>query len=139
MQSPQQIADKWAARTANAGQAYADGIRAVTESPTQKAAAAADRYAAGVQRAVSSGRFQGGLLRVSLQDWQRNAIEKGQNRLATGVNAAKGKMSQFLAEFLPHLAQLDSVLASMPRGGLEENIARANAVMRHNAQFRRRS
>lgn len=137
MQSPQAIAEKWAQRAGAAGQAYTDGINAVTESPTAKAAARADAYQAGVMRAVATRKFQDGLMRVGVQDWKNAAIQKGAARFTTGVQHAKGKMAAFLNEFLPFLESVKAKLAAMPRGDLEQNLARMMENARAIAQFRR--
>lgn len=136
--SAQQIAAKWRANLASSTQAIEDGVNGVVESPTAAAARSVNRMVEGVQRAAQEGRIQAGLLSVSKEDWQRAMREKGIPRIASGAAAAEGEMTSFMNEFLPHLDQLKSKLSSMPRGTLEQNIARANEAMRHNAKFRRR-
>jgi hypothetical protein len=64
-------------------------------------------------------------------------LEKGIGRVASGAQAAKSKMQDFFTDFIPHLEAGVRELQTMPRGDLEANIARANAMMRHNAKFRR--
>lgn len=136
-QSAKTVADKWQRNTSGSIQSYKDGINAVTQSPTEKAAAAVDRQVAGVQRAAAEGKTQRALLRVSLADWRKAAIDKGANRLASGVQAAVGKVESFLGEFLPYVEQGRDQLSSMPRGDVEQNIQRMVAMVRHNAAFRR--
>lgn len=138
MLTPQQVTDKWANNTANAGEAYKAGINAVTDSQMVKAAAAADRYQSGVMRAVASNKYQNGLLRVSISDWKSAAINKGANRLSTGVTQAKSKFAAFMGEFLPFLDGLKTQLQSMPRGDINQNKARMNAAVDYIAGFRRR-
>lgn len=137
MRTPQQIADKWARNAAAAGQSYEEGINAVQEAPTHKAAAAVDRYVAGVNRAAADGKFQAGLMRVTLAAWKNAAISKGKNRLQSGVTAAKDKMQSFLAEFLPYVEQVKQSLP--PRGDFAQNMARMNANAEALHNFRRRS
>lgn len=130
-------ADRWASGMANSTEKIKAGVNAVTVAPTQKAAARLDAYLAGVQRAVSSGKMADSLNRVTLQDWQRAMTDKGVNRVAGGAAAAKPKFQNFMAEFLPFLDAGKRQLESMPRGGLEENIQRAVAMMRYTATFKR--
>lgn len=132
-----EIAAKWRQRTAAATQAMEDGVNAVTEAPTHKAAAAVDRMVAGVQRAAAEGKIQAGLLRVDLASWKKSMREKGIPRIATGVAAAEGDFGAFMAEFMPHIEQGKQKLKSMPRGTIEQNIARMVETVRHNASFRR--
>lgn len=133
--TPQQIADKWAANMGGSVEAMKAGINAVTEAPTMKAAAAVDRQVAGVVAAAASGKTQRALQAVSLESWKQAILTKGIGRVATGAAAAKNKMAAFMNEFLPFERSL--VQSLPPRGDLETNIQRANAVMRGNANFRR--
>jgi hypothetical protein len=135
--TPQAAADRWANGMANSVEKIKTGVNAVTVAPTQRAAQRLDAYLAGVQRALQSGKMQAALERVTLQDWQRAMNEKGANRVAGGAMAAKGKFQSFMSEFLPFVEQAKRELESMPRGDLEQNIARANAMMRKLATFKR--
>lgn len=137
MLSPAQIAANWASGMANSTEKMRNGINAVTEAPTAKAARAVDRMVAGVQRAAAEGKIQAGLEAVTLEDWKRAMLDKGLGRVASGAQGAKGSFQDFMNEFIPHLQAGQRELETMPRGDLEANIARANAMMRHNARFRR--
>ena len=136
MPTPQQAANNWARGLANSTEKIRQGIQGVTESPMEKAASRADAYAQGVQRAVSEGKYQSGLRSVSLDEWKRQSLEKGVNRIAGGAEASKGKMASFLTEFLPFVQQGMAQLP--PRGTVEQNIERSVQMMRHNSKFRRR-
>lgn len=113
------------------------GIAAVTESPGDKAAAAADRYAAGVAKAVETGRYAEGCRSVSLEEWKRLATEKA-SRIQQGVKEAEGKMVNFLAQLLPYAQQVKREIASMPKGTLADSIARSTAAIEKMSQFRYR-
>lgn len=137
MPSAQTVANNWKNGMAASGEKLRAGVNAVTESPMAKAAARSDAMLQGVQRAVASGKWQAGLQRVSLEQWKKDMLEKGAARVATGAAAATSKVQAFFQEFLPHVQAGLNSLEAMPRGGIEENIARAAAMMRHNATFRR--
>jgi hypothetical protein len=134
---PKQIASKWARNLQGAQGAIQEGVRSVTESPTEKAARRADAYVQGVQRAAADGKWQEALRSVSLEQWREAMLVKGVGRVGTGAQAAIPKVEAFLSEFLPHVEAGQRKLASMPRGDLSANIARAVAMIEHNAQFRR--
>jgi hypothetical protein len=136
MKNPQAVADKWAAKLGASGQAIKDGIDAVTTSPTLKAAQQVDRYVMGVQEAASSGKWQRGLQKVSLQDWKDAMTNKGLTRITSGATAAKPKMAAFMQKLLPYQDNVVKQLDSMPRGGLQENIARAVFVMQKMSEFK---
>ena len=137
MLSPAAAAAKWSRNTQAATKSMQDGVNAVTQSPTEKAAQAVDRQVQGVIRAQQEGRTQAALRAVSLDSWKQSMINKGIPRVAQGVQASVSKMEKFNAAFYPHLQTGLQMLESMPRGGLSENINRAVAMMNHNASFRK--
>ena len=105
--------DKWKRNTSAAGPSYTAGVMAVTEAPGAKAAAAVDKYEAGVRKAIDEGTFAENSRKVSLQSWQQSASE-GASRLASGVKKGEGKMQKFLGEFLPFAQQVSDQIQSMP-------------------------
>lgn len=135
MVSAQVAAANWKSGMAGAGQKMQAGVDAVQEAPSQAAIRAIPRYLEGVNRAVSDGKLERGLNRVSLQDWKTAMKTKGIQRIASGAAAAEGKMASFLAEFLPYQEQGVQALKSMPRGDLQQNIQRAVFMMEHAAKF----
>jgi hypothetical protein len=139
MLTPQQIGEKWASKMATSSEAYKLGIGAVQESPMAKAAASSELYLKGVQEAVSSGKWQSGLNRVSLQQWKESCLTKGVQRIASGAMAAKNRVIDFQSQWLPFLQANVQRVRSMPKGGLENGIARAVEMIRLNSQFRRQN
>lgn len=137
MKNATDVANKWANNLASSTTSMQQGVQAVTTAPTQLAAQAQTAYLAGVQKAVSSGKWANALQRVSLADWQQAMIQKGIPRVASGATAAKGKFANFMQQFLPWVQQGQQQLATMPRGTLDQNIQRAVFMMQHNAQFQR--
>lgn len=131
--TPQQVADKWANNLGAANQAITDGVNGVTTAPTQLAAAAQQRYIAGVQQAVTSGKYVNGLNRVTLQDWKDAMLRKGLARVGPGAAASKGKFANFMTQLLPFQQQLIGSLP--PRGDLNANIARMTAFAQGMSQF----
>ena len=121
-----EVYNDWAAKTtAAASTKYKQGISRVTENPAAKAAAKANEWAAGVQRALQNGKYVSGLGKVTLSMWQQRSITKGANNIAGGVAAAKDKMMAHLADALPFAAQVKQQIASMPKGEFEAGMARA--------------
>lgn len=138
MLTPQQVAEKWRANTSNAQQAFKDGVNGVQTAPGQRAAAAADRFLAGVQASVSSGRWQQKVAGVSLESWKASMVGKGAARIAGGVAAAVPKMQDFMTRWLPYEADLSARIAAMPKGDLASAQARANFAIAYNAAFSKR-
>ena len=134
MLTPQQAAQKWSRNLASSGESIREGVQDVTQSPTAKAADRAEAYVAGVTRNVD--KWQRGLKKVSLEDWKQAMLTKGLPRIAAGASAGEPKMLSFLDSFLPYVAAGKKDLERMPRGDLQTNIARAVAMMEHNAKFK---
>lgn len=135
--SASEATEKHARRTIGAVEDYRNGVQRVTESPTAKAAASKDKWLAGIQKAAEKGKFEGGLRRVSLDQWKSKTLAKGAGRIAAGVTESKGKTEAFFKDFLPHLATGMAKVNSLPSATLEDSIARASEMIRHNANFSR--
>lgn len=131
-----EVAAKWAQRTAGAGEAYASGIRNARRDPMQAAKAAKATYVARVQEAAANGKYERGLDRVTRAEWERASIEKGQSRLASGAQASQGKMGDFMGKFLPHAEQVSQQVRGMPNATMEDRLNRMVANARGNAKFK---
>ncbi len=132
--SAESIAQKWATNLGASTQSIRDGVAAVSESPTEKAAARQDAWLAGVQRAHSNGKFADRLRSVTLDEWKRAMVEKALPRIGAGATAAQPIFRNFMSQFMPHVQQ---GVESLPaRGDMNQNIQRAVEMIRHNAGFK---
>lgn len=131
MPTPASAAQKWATNLGGATQRYTDGVNAVTTSPGQLAAQAADRYVAGVQANVQ--KFAANSAALTLQDWKTASAGKGAQRLASGAQAAQPKIQGVFGQLFPYIEQVRSSLPA--RGDLEQNIARSSAFQRGMSRF----
>lgn len=131
MPTAQEAAQRWVQNTSGATQRYTDGVNAVTTSPGQAAARQADLWAANV--AAAKQKFAANSAKVSLDQWKTAAVQKGAQRLASGVQAAQGNYEQALGKLLPYIA---SAVQGLPaRGNLEANINRMTGFVRKMAQY----
>lgn len=89
VKSLDKISEKWSRVSQNSQRAYEDGIRNPRADWAENTAKAANAYAAGVQAAVSSGRFAKGVQAAGNSKWQQNAIEKGPGRWAEGIRLSQ--------------------------------------------------
>lgn len=137
MPSPSVAAKNWQQNLTNATTKITQGVQAVQVAPTALAAQAADKYAAGVQQAVATGKYQNGLMGVSLQSWQQSMINKGVPRIASGASAALDKTTKAFTSLYAHIQSGLAQLESMPRGGLDNNLARGNAFARYMATYKK--
>ncbi len=130
-----EVAEKHARRLSGAVDDIRKGVEGVTESPTEKAAAAADKMLARLQAKVLDGTWARRLRSVSLGDWKAAMLEKGVGRIAVGVQAAIPKTTEFYAQLLPFEQSLKTTIDAMPDVTLEDSIARSSAWIRGMAEF----
>ena len=132
----QQVAERWSQRGSNSGETVRAGVASVQENPAEKAAAAKDRWLAGVQRAAQNGKYEAKLRQVTLADWKNAMINKGIPNMQNGYTVAKAKFARFMEQWLPYVRQGAAQIRMMPKNNLDQSIARAVAMIRHNAAFR---
>ena len=133
---PATIAKRWSQNLGASQEKIREGVQAVTQSPTARAAAADVKYLAGVQRGVA--KWKSRLNAVTLSEWQTAMVEKGLPRVAQGAMAAEGKVSNFMTQFLPYVDTAAATVRAMPNLTLEDAVNRAAAMIRANAKFQYR-
>lgn len=132
--TPQQIAARWSQRLSASTQQIQEGVARVQVAPGQKAAAQKQAYLTNV--AAKADKWERNVRAVTLEDWKA-ATTAGAARVAAGAQAKQGKVEKFLGEFLPFVDQVQAKVAAMPRGTLEQNLARMVANARELSQFKR--
>ena len=135
--SAQEVASKWARRAQAATQDLTNGINSVKEAPGAKAAAKQQKMLTNITAAIQSGKWADRVSAVTLADWKKAMIEKGVSRYGQGVQAAEGKMQNFMSELLPYQESLKSTVSNMPDLTLEDSIARMSAWTRGMANFKK--
>ena len=135
--TPEEFQDKHARRLKGSIEDMRQGIERVTESPTAKAAAKKDKMKQNLVASIDSGKWEAGLKRVTLDEWKTKMIDKGLNRVASGIDGAKDKVIAFAGEFLPHLDKIQEELKKMPDLTLEDSITRMTHQVRRAAEFKR--
>lgn len=136
--TPGQIARKWQEKTSAATNDVKIGVMAVERSPTEAAAAKAEEWISGLNRAYREGIWQRALGRVTLQAWQQAMIEKGIPVIADRVRRATPKYQRFAEAWANYMQSVMAQLQQMPRGTLEQNLARSAFVIRQAAAARGR-
>lgn len=133
--NPNQAVAKWVTNLSASTDRMTSGAQAVQVAPGVKAAQAADKW---LQRVTAAKpKFIANVQRVSLQDWQNSYINIGIPRVGQGAQAKQGKVLAFMSEFLPYLQNGLTTIDKMPSVTLEDGIARATAMIRYNAKFKR--
>lgn len=125
--NPQQVTEKYLKRIKSSTDEIKAGIQSVTEAPGAKAAKKKAKLVQNWQTAIESGKWERNVAAVSLEEWKKQALEKGVNRIGTGAEAAKDKVLQFqtqLLEFQKGLkAKVDNMDDSTPEARQAKMIA----------------
>lgn len=124
---------KWLNNIGSATDRMKQGAMGVSVAPGQKAAASADKWLQRVQQAKA--KYQNNVGRVTLQQWQDAYINVGIPRVSQGAQAKQAKYTAAMADFLPYLAQGVAKIDAMPKVTLQDSIARATAMIQHNANY----
>lgn len=130
-----QATAKWLSGLQNASARMAAGADAVTVAPGQLAAAASGKWLAKVTAAQQ--KFATNVQRVGLAEWQNSYKTIGIPRVAQGAQQKQAKVTAFMDQFLPYLQTGLQTIDKMPSTTLEDGIARATAMIRYNAKFKR--
>jgi hypothetical protein len=134
---PGNVAKKWVGGMQRATESMEAGVKAVTEAPGMKAAAAADKWAEGVRKAKESGKFARRASKTTLSEWQQSMIKKGIPRVSEGAAQAESEFAKFMGEFLPVAYASSDEIAGMPSGTKEASRARMNRNFDNISNFKR--
>ncbi len=122
----EQSGDKWQRRAAVAGPDYQAGVQSPRVPWAQASKAADANYRAGVTAAATAGRYAQGVGRAGDERWRSNAIAKGPNRFAEGVQLAVGTWQN---RFQPYQTAIAGVqLPARGPAGSPQNLQRVAAV-----------
>lgn len=133
----QQVSQKWSQNLQASTTSITNGVNAVTQAPTQLAAQQVSQYLSGVQNAVTSGKWQASLNKVSLSDWKTAMLNKGVPHIQTGAVQGQAKVQNAFSQLLPYIySGRDQINASNPRGNLQQNLQRANAFATYMSQYK---
>ena len=102
-----QISRKWTTVTPGRANEYKAGILSPRKSWSQATQDAAENYAAGVQAALSEGRFAKGVSEAGDSAWREGATQKGVSRWPQGVSLSGPRYQQGFAPYHSVLASLN--------------------------------
>lgn len=133
VKTAQQAAEAWANAMASPQTStnYRNGINNTTVNPMALAAApdAQQRYVQNTAAAVASGRMAQKLNAANVADWKNNASTIGAQRLTSGAQKGKQKATAAFNRLYPIWQQMRAAADSLPKGGLANAQARANAAL----------
>lgn len=122
--------DKWGRRLNAAGTDITSGVKRVTQAPGVAAAAAQSLMLQRITEAITSGLWAKNVSAVSLSTWQNDMIQKGIPRIGAGITAAQASKTQVIANLLTAVDQATQAANALPKGTIDNSIARATAFMR---------
>ncbi len=120
------LAKKFSQRAAAAAGDYKAGVEQAGQDWQTNTAAAADNYAAGVQQAIGDGRFRRGVEQAGSAKFTQRASTLGAQRFPTGVQAAEGDWTKGTQPYLQAIAGL-TLPPRRPKGD-PGNMQRSQAV-----------
>jgi hypothetical protein len=121
----QQFAEKLARNLANSTQYIKDGVNAVTESPMSRAKKADTRWQAAMQSSDTLAKWKAGLDNVDLSYWQKRMNMAADQRIASGINAAKDRLAVFGDALLSHIDKIRPGLDNITTTGIQRSKDRA--------------
>ena len=121
---PTNMANNWKTKFAASGDNIKAGVQAMTETPGAVAARNPDKYLAGVNESVSSGRYAEGNTGYSLGWFQKRVIDVGIPRLQSGATKGQEAYLEYARQAAPVLAEIKAEVRSMPNNTEQERDAR---------------
>ncbi len=134
----EEFAEKHARRTKAAVDDMRKGIEKITEAPTAKAASKREKMRANLNAAIDSGKWESGLRRVSLDEWKKQILGKGLQRVSAGIDGAHDKIVAFAGQLLEYEKNLQTKVNNMPDLTLEDSVARSSEWIRGMANMKRK-
>jgi len=130
------IVKKWGERAKAGVTLYAEFTATPRRDPTAAAVSMKQTWQAKVSSTETANKWEQALRNVGFQGYLYGVRTKGINRFPQGIDAGEVYMSQFMSQFLPHLAAGLPQVYRLPKTNIEESINRAATMIRHNARFR---
>jgi len=132
---PKSVSEKWSRNLAGSTEYIRQGVNRVTVAPSEKAIANKEKFKRKLIEAIEKGKWETGLKKYTLDQWRKDMLTKGVDRIAGGAEAAKDKVADFYAQLFPHIESGLRELDKMPAMTLEDSIARATFWIRHMSKF----
>jgi hypothetical protein len=134
----EEFANKHANRLKGALEEVRSGVQRVSKAPGQAAAAKKQKWIAKLQQPEVQAKWAKNVASVSLEDWKKQMLEKGVNRISSGIDAAHDKVVAFADELIAHQNAGLTKIEGMPDLTLEDSINRASSWIRHMSSFKRK-
>jgi len=135
VRSGKEYAEKWSRRLKGAIADITAGVEALDKNPAEEAIKAKEKMKAKLLEAIDSGRWEGGLKKVTLEEWKRKMLNKGIPNISRGVDEAIPDMEEFGNWLLPKVTDIaERVKREIPGVTLEDSIRRMEQFVREMAK-----
>lgn len=114
------------------------GIGRVSVAPGVEAAKKVDKLRSRLLARIDDGTWSDRVKAVPLEDWKMKAINKGIPRIATGIDGAKDKVTNFAKQLLPAVESAQTKVKAMPDLTLEDMITRSSTFIREMSKFKKK-
>jgi len=115
---------------------YIHGVQNPKISPTEAALAAKDTWRRIMSMSETVEKWANNRAAVGDVGWLAGVLGKGKDRYVPGVEFGIGKYLDFATQFYPYMEPKISEIKRMPKVTIEDRIARAAAMIRHNFAFK---
>jgi hypothetical protein len=104
----------------------------------ERAAAKAQKAAAGYADAITSGKWARGLASATKEEWVAGAVAGGGSAYTAGISAKAGKISRKLGPVLDQTYRIADAVANMPTDTVQQRIAKSQAYQLQRYEAARR-
>jgi len=133
--TPEQFVEKHSRRLKGALEDMRRGVEGVSTAPGAAAAKKLDKMRQGILRALDDGTWARRVGAITLEDWKKSMLEKGLNRVASGVDGASAKVGAFATQLLSYEQGLQADVSKLPDLTLEDSIVRMTTWLRGMSKF----
>ncbi len=130
-----EFAEKWSTNLRASIPYIRAGVEKVSVAPSELAVKAKDRMKARLIEAIDKGKWESGLKKYTLDQWKKDMIEKGLDRISSGADKAKPKVEEFANQLLPYIDAGVREIEKLPAVTLEDSIRRATEWIRYMSKF----
>jgi hypothetical protein len=131
-----QYAEKQARNLKNSLPDIRAGIERVSTAPGIAAAAAQARMKDNLNRSIDDGRWAAKVRGVTLEEWKNAALNKGVDRIAAGIDQAYSKQVAMAGRLLSAVDTAAAKSNAMPKGTIQDSIARMTSFVESMHNFK---
>lgn len=117
------------------GEAWSESINGLTQSPMDAAIAAAPLWEQKMNEAIANKSWQAGLARMPFSTWKQKTLN-AKSKYTSAAPQAAAAWTAFANKAAPIWEQAKQTAKQMPKGSMEDSIARVRENMKIMSQLR---